>query len=238
MKLLWFILLLWGLSFSTFSADLPARIDISYLIKTGIGSGKLDETIKIKRENGLYSYSITSKAEATGVMKLIKPGSILRDSQGIITKLGLQPDLFSDQRSKKKTSVAIFDWENNLLPLQFEGKKEQESLPVGTLDRLSLSYNFMFSPLSMKFLDIYVTDGSSLRQVRYVVGKELLETPIGKLETIVLTMQRNKNEKQKRKIWFATAHHMLPVRIVSTEEDGLQIEKIVTNIDLSYSAKR
>lgn len=72
--------------------------------------------------------------------------------------------------------------------------------------------------------------------VRYAVDKEILKTPIGELETIVLTMQQEKNNKLKRKIWLATAHHMLPVRIVAIEKDGLELEKMVTNINLSYTA--
>jgi len=231
------IVLLWALSFSTFATDLPSRIDISYAVKTDIGSGKLTETMKIEQDNGTNQYHIISEARPSGIIKLIKPGSILRNSWGSITKLGLQPTRFTDQRNNKQPSAASFDWKNSLLTLQHENDEEKKPLPDDTLDRLSFSYNFMFSPpLTESTINVHITDGRSLELVRYAVDKEILKTPIGELETIVLTMQQEKNHKLKRKIWLATAHHMLPVRIVAIEKDGLELEKMVTNINLSYTA--
>lgn len=235
MKFLSTFLLLWGLSFSVFATDLPTRIDISFDVKTGMGHGELNETLEIKKDGDLLSYHIASEARASGVFKLIRPGSIVRDSRGIITQQGLQPSRFSDQRGKKIPSIAIFDWENYLLVIRHKGKEKQEILPDGTLDRLSLLYNFMFTPLNGEFIDVHVTDGRHLQQVRYAIAKEMLDTPIGKLETIVLTKQREKDDKLKRKVWLAKNHHMLPVRIITTEKDGLELEKIVTGINLSYS---
>jgi Protein of unknown function (DUF3108) len=236
MKMFIAIILLWALSFPTFATDLPSRIDISYAVKTGIGNGKLTETMKIEQDNGTNQYHISSEARPSGITKLIKPGSILRNSWGSITKLGLQPTRFSDQRKDKQPRVAIFDWNNDVLTLQHENDEEKKPLPDGTLDRLSFSYNFMFSPPLGESINAHITDGRSLELARYAVDKETLKTPIGELETIVLTMQQENNNKLKRKIWLSTTHHMLPVRIVAIEKDGLELEKMVTKINLSYTA--
>ena len=235
MKFLSTFLLIWGLSFSVFATDLPTRIDISFDVKTGLGHGELNETLRIKKDDNSLSYHITSEARASGIFKLIRPGSIVRDSRGAITQQGLQPDHFSDQRGKKQPSVAIFDWENDLLVIQHKGREKQEPLLVGTLDRLSFLYNYMFTPLAGEYIDVQVTDGRHLGQVRYSIEEEILDTPVGKLETIVLTKQLEKNDIMKRKVWFAANHHMLPVRIISVEKDGLELEKIVTGINLSYT---
>ena len=40
---------------------------------------------------------------------------------------------------------------------------------------------------------------------------------MGKLETIVLTKQMEKEGHRDKKIWLAVDHHMLPVRIVAAE---------------------
>ncbi|MDP1573375.1 MAG: DUF3108 domain-containing protein [Coxiellaceae bacterium] len=233
MKFFSTIFLLCGLNFSVSATDLPTRIDISYEVKTGLGHGELNETLEIKQFNGLPAYHITSEARASGIFQLIKPGSIERESRGVITKQGLQPTHFSDQRVKKRPSTATFDWKNHVLTLRHKDEEKQETLPAGTLDRLSLSYNFMFAPLPSNFVDLYITDGRGLQLIRYLVSKEILQTPIGKLETIVLTKQQSKHDQLNRKIWLAANHHMLPVRIVSTESDGLKLEKIVTQINLS-----
>lgn len=236
MKFLAPILLLWILSFSVFATDIPSRIEISYAVTTDIGDGELNEVMEIKHVNGVHSYTITSKAQATGIYKLVKPGSIVRNSEGIITKNGLRPTRFSDKRSEKEPSVAVLDWEKHVITLQHKGQVEQKRLPEGTLDRLSLSYNFMFAPLPKQYVEKHLTDGRSLQLAHYTVSEEILHTPIGELDTIVLTRQENKNAKVKRKLWLAPSNHMLPVRIVSVEENGREIEKMVTGINISYKA--
>ena len=62
-----------------------------------------------------------------------------------------------------------------------------------------------------------------------MVDKETLKTPIGELETIVLTKQLQGDDKLVRKIWLASAYYMLPVRIMSTESD-LLLDYMVTRI--------
>jgi uncharacterized protein DUF3108 len=235
MKFLVSLFLLWGLSFSNFASDLPHHIDISYSVQTGIGQGKLSETVEIIQEADSHRYNITSEAQAIGIMKIIKPGSITRNSRGFITEEGLKPTRFSDQRGNKEPSIAYFDWENNLITLHRKGKKTQKPLPTGTLDRLSLSYSFMFKPVSGKVINVNVTDGRSLKLTRFTVHEEILDTPIGKLDTIVLTKQPKRNSKVTRKIWLATSHYMLPVRIVATEKDGLELEKMVSEINIKHA---
>jgi len=227
--------LLWGLSFSSFAGNLPQHIDISYSIKTGIGQGKLSETVEITQEDDSHRFNITSKAHATGIMKIIKPGSITRNSQGFIIEEGLKPTRFSDQRGNSNPSFAHFDWTNNLITLHHEGKEIQKPLPTDTLDRLSLSYSFMFTPPPEKYLDVHITDARSLELTRYTVQEEILNTPIGQLNTIVLTKQSTRDNKARRKIWLAPSYYMLPVRIVATEEDGLELEKMVSEIKIKHT---
>ena len=86
--------------------------------------------------------------------------------------------------------IAIFDWNKKSLTLQYKGREEQRPLPADAQDKLSLQYSFMFSPVPGKVvIQLHETDGKRLEPVRYAVGKETLDTPMGKLETIVLTKQ-------------------------------------------------
>lgn len=234
MKFLATIFLLWMVSYPGFATDIPTRIEISYAVITDIGQGEINEVMEIKHTPSGYSYIINSDAQATGVFKIIEPNSIVRHSEGIITKQGLKPSRAYEKRGKKEPSEAVFDWKNHIIILHHNGHHVQEKLPEGTLDRLSLSYNFMFAPLPKHHVDRYVTNGHSLRLSHYKVTKEILNTPLGEMEAIVLTRQEEKNSKLKRKLWLAPNNHMLPVRIVSVEDNGREIDKIVTGINISY----
>lgn len=231
------IALLCSLGFSAFSAfsacaaDIPPRVDISYSITSGGLEGEVNDTLEIRQESGARSYAINSAGRAKGLLALTQPDSVVRDSEGTITAQGsLRPERFSDQHGARVPKVAIFDWGKKLLTLQHKRGEEQKPLPADALDRLSLLYSFMFSPAPDKVINLHETDGRRLEISRYAVGKETLDTPMGKLETIVLTKQVEKAGERDKKIWLAVDHHMLPVRVVSTEKLGIVTDQMVTKI--------
>jgi hypothetical protein len=238
--------LLWGLSvtaftFSAFSAGayaagVPPRIDINYTVTSGSLEAEMTETVEIRQENGTRSYAINSEGRAKGLLALTQPDNVVRDSEGTVTAKGLlRPSRFSDQHGKRPPKVAIFDWDKKLLTLQHKRGEEQKPLPTDTLDRLSLHYSFMFSPVAGKMVTLHETDGRRLEPARYAVGKETLDTPMGKLETIVLTKQLENEGDRDKKIWLAVDHHMLPVRVVAAEKMGIVTDQMVKNI--SYPEK-
>lgn len=234
MKFLFAIAMLWLTSFPAWSTDIPSRIEISYAVSTDIGEGEIREVINIDHQEAMLRYRIDSVAQATGIYKLLEPNSIVRHSEGIITEHGLKPLRAYEKRGKKKPSVAEFDWESHTLTLNHRGHVTQERLPLGTLDRLSLSYNYMFAVLPKHHVERYVTNGRDLQIAQYKITEETLNTSLGDMKTLVLTRVEEKGSKLKRKIWLALNNHMIPVRIMSIEDNGRQIEKMVTGINISY----
>lgn len=234
MKFLFLLFLIESLAFPVFATDVPSRIEISYHVVTDIGEGEITEVMKIHHTHDEYHYSINSEARATGMYKLIEPNRIVRHSEGLITKKGLRPVRAYEKRGKKEPSLAVFDWKDQVIKLSHNGHEVQEKLPDGTLDRLSLSYNFMFTSLPKNHVERHVTNGHSVQLSHFTVTEEMLDTPLGTIKTIVLTRQEEKGSKLKRKLWLALNNHMLPVRIMSVEENGREIEKIATGINISY----
>lgn len=231
-------LIFFGVSlFPVFAADLPSRVDITYSITSGSLEGEVKDTVEIKKTNHARSYSINSEGRAKGLLALTQPDSVVRDSEGTVTVQGsLRPSRFSDQHGNRPPKVAIFDWDNKLLTLQHKRGEEQKPLPADAQDRLSLLYSFMFSPVAGKVVNLHETDGRRLESVRYAVGKETLDTPMGKLETIVLTKQLEDNSGRDKKIWLAVDHHMIPVRIISHEKLGIVTDQMVTGISYDEPA--
>ncbi|SDX77270.1 DUF3108 domain-containing protein [Nitrosomonas halophila] len=227
--LLLIVMLGWTASMAL-AGDLPARIEIDFALNGSIGKGKAHETIIIQQEQNNRQYAIQSEISASGFLRLIKPGSIVRASHGKINQAGLQPMRFTDQRGKKAAREVEFDWDGQRIVYRRKGKQMETSLPAGALDKLSLPYHFMFAPLPEAEVTLHETDHRRLQSARYRVSREMLETPMGTLATIVLTKQQAADDPFRKQIWLAIDHHLLPVRIVSTEKGGLEVDQIVTHI--------
>ncbi|MCC6161675.1 MAG: DUF3108 domain-containing protein [Nitrosomonas sp.] len=231
MKLLLFILFLLANTL-VLAGDLSERIDIEYKLNGSIGQGKARETLLLRKENDVQHYIINSEAAASGILRLIKRGSIQRHSEGVIVpRKGMKPLRFSDQRGDKPVREVEFDWDRKHIVYRRKGQEITENLPDGTLDELSLAYHFAFTTAPKKTLVVHETDYRSLYTTRYTVSREILDTSIGKLSTIVLTKQQEAGDPFRKKIWLATGYHLLPVRIISTEKHGLEVDQIVTKID-------
>lgn len=230
MRYLLLIVILGWTASVVLAGDLPDRIEIDYALNGSIGKGKAHETIAIQQENNSRQYAIRSEISASGFLRLIKPGSIVRTSHGKINQAGLQPLRFTDQRGKKAVREVEFDWDGQRIVYRRKGSETETSLPAGALDKLSLPYHFMFAPLPQAEVTLHEADHRHLQAARYRISREMLETPMGTLATILLTKQQAEDDPFRKQIWLAIDYHLLPVRIVSTEKGGLEVDQIVTSI--------
>jgi hypothetical protein len=211
-----------------FARNVPATVSMSYTLSNGetmLGTGV--ETFKSDGKN----YSISSEAEGEGIYRLLF-GSVKRISQGTITADGLKPDSFDDVRNGKSYAQARFDWRSGKLALAYKGKQKTVPLANGAQDQLSFAYSFAFDDTIAPTVDAHLTNGKKLSLYHYEnLGKETIETPLGRLETVHL---RRKAEpgKSVSEIWLSPAHHNLPVKVAITDDDdGSRFEQSVTSID-------
>jgi len=235
MRFLAFFFSLWALSFSVAAANTPVRIELNYQVSTDIGNGEIQEVMEIKQDKEGGSYVIHSIAQASGVFKIVEPNSLIRHSEGILTKQGLRPLQASEQLGKKEPSTMTFDWENMQVTLNHQGIETKERFSANTMDRLGMSYSFIFIPPEKDLLTRAVARNDQVKSSSYKITQEPLKTVLGELKTVVVTRQEELGSKLKRKIWLATDYNMVPVRIVSVEEDGRAIDKTITRIHISYS---
>ena len=224
-----FVLVLFScLCLNAAAAELPQRITIIFNINRGnfsLGSGT-----DVLETNG-KSYSIVSQTHPTGIAALIPKAKIRRESRGMITSQGLRPQQFLDQRGKEPPAVAKFDWEKKRVTFEREGNTQSEALPNIVHDRLSVAYSFAFRQPPDQNFQFSMTDGKRLSEYRYVlVGREILNTPMGEVQTVHWTKQREKETDRGADLWLATDQYFLPVRIVFTDKDGSRYEQIATQI--------
>ena len=97
------------------------------------------------------------------------------------------------------------------------------SLPLGTQD--SLSYQLQLQ------LDLQrgvrgnfsypIAKRGAVSQIKFVqVGRETIDTPMGKIDSIKLKLDRGADAKRVTYIWFSTKHNFIITQLQQTEADG------------------
>lgn len=210
------------------AGDVPKRVEIVY--RVSIGSLKIGEGHDLLEHDG-KTYKIVSEAKTTGIAAALYRLNIVRESRGRITAKGLLTESYSEVRNGKPKRSARFDWEKRQAQL-IDGEHQQSvELPEHTWDNTSLGYNFAFAGLETAPFSANLTDGRRITHYDYrIVGKESLDTELGKMDTIHVQKIQPPDDKRGFDVWVAPAHHNLPVRIRYSEKDGTVFDSVVANI--------
>ncbi len=200
---------------------LPPRLDLRYKVHFGVVSG--EQTLLWVNE-GAQRYTLISVAEATGVAGLFYRGRFVQTSRGRITSRGLQPETFWDQRGDKRSS-AQFDTAQGLLTLTpAKGAPRHFPYQGDIQDVLSLFFQLaLTAPPPEGRLTYRVFNGKKLRDYVYEVrGEAALETALGTLRTLHLA--RVADGDGRFEIWLSIDRHYLPVRVLSSDDKGNEVE--------------
>ncbi|VCU68076.1 hypothetical protein PIGHUM_00123 [Pigmentiphaga humi] len=161
--------------------------------------------------------------------------SFVWESTGTVGPNGLQPARYQETRNKR-VKVAEFDAAAGRLRLP---SGNEEPLQAGTQDRMSvlLQLSAMGRADSGAFADgkvlpFRVAGSSRSDNWRFrVAGREKLSTPMGELDTIHLTRERDHDDGQKIEVWLAPGQDWLPVRVLSKEADGDYLDQVIAKIE-------
>jgi hypothetical protein len=179
-------------------------------------------------------YQITSESNPAGLLAIFVRTKIKAQSSGTVTAGGLQPERMDYGRldDASKNVGAAFDWGAQQLHLSFDGRSETAPLVAGTQDRVSVMYQFMFLALEkLQPLEFPMTNGKKIEHYRYeLAGREPLDTPLGKLNTLHLVKQRERGENGIE-VWLAADRHLFPVKVLFLENDGSRIEQVITQLE-------
>ncbi len=211
-------------------ADLPTQFELEYTLKGSIGRGKASQSISIQQQQNERHYQIKSEVKAIGFLSLVKSGGIVLHSNGTIHQNNLQPALFTDQRGEKPVREVIFDWQQRRIIYRRKGREMVEPLPDNTQDKLSFMYHFMLAGIPQTEFSIHETDHRHLQLARYSISEEILNTSIGQFSTVVLTRQPTPDDPYPKKLWLAKDYFLLPLRIISVESGGLEIDQTISAI--------
>ena len=206
----------------------PQRVQMDFAVNSG--AMHLGEGRDVLEHDG-KQYSVISESKMVGLAAIFYKMNVRRESRGLITRSGLRPLHFEENRSRKQKRAADFDWDAKLIKLTDGENISTVELPDNTYDQTSFTYAFAFRSPDEELPPVHLTDGRRLSDYKYkMVGKEKIKTPIGELETVHFQKVREADDKRGFEVWLAVGHHYLPVKIRFIEKDGTVLDSTVTAI--------
>lgn len=183
-------------------------------IKVGEAAHKLDIA------NG--QYELKSLTQSTGLVGLFKSFRLSQKSVGLVTSQGLQPMLYSSEKSAsndRETLATQFDWARGKLLLSQGGEMD---LHTGAQDVLSMLYQLSQLPLHGETFVMSISNGKKIDQYEFIVGQpEPVETAFDMtVMAIPLTKVRNPGQEGLQ-IWLGLEKfRLLPLRIRTIDRNG------------------
>jgi hypothetical protein len=177
----------------------------------GAGTSALELTRKSATE-----YTYESSNTARGLFRLAIPDTITQTSDFTIIEGMVRPTTYVGDDGSTDTSKDVslkFDWTTKRVTGIAEDKPVDEMLEPGVQDSLSVQIALMCalaagqSPKSFRLID-----KDKIKEYQYThEGTATLDTPEGKLATVIYTSQRAGASRITR-LWIAPSLGYLPVR--------------------------
>ena len=175
-----------------------------------------------------------SESKAAGIAVFISKEHIVERSIWRREAQGMLPHRYYYDRSggKKEKKVSVkFDWSNGTALTTAKGDTWSMQIPQGTLDKLGYVIVMMHDLNTGKRDFTYqIADGGKLKDYHLkAVGEETVNTPMGKLSTLVIKRIRDDN-KRETTYWCASQYRYLPVKVEHREKDGTVITLYIESV--------
>lgn len=208
----------------------PPRVELTYEVRyNDVLFAELSEVID--HRDGRYT--IASEAKGRGLAAALPLGPFRQSSEGVVTRDGLRPERYRDQRGPSRVSSAELDWTAGVVKLSYKGRSETRPLAGLVHDRLTFAFTYAFTALPRNGVRMNITDGRGLSESRFtLVGEETVKTPLGDLPAIKATKDRLEPDDPFVEVWLSKVHYHLPVRMVRIDRDGKRFDQVATRIDV------
>ncbi len=158
-------------------------------------------------------------------------GPYVYSSKGHIDGFGIAPEQYSEQRGRRAADIAIFNRENK--QIVYTKTPQSQPLADGAQDRFSVVMQLAslvrgapdkYKPGVTRQFSVADNDSNEIWPIE-TVGDESVQTRGGFTTARHFTrLPRREGDKRKLDIWLAPSLGWLPVRILQTEPNGMQIE--------------
>ena len=204
----------------------PARVEIDYDV---LRNGNAMAEVVDRFEYDGKTYRLVEEWRGKGLFALL--GGITRTSSGTISSGALRPLEFSDVRTGRDPVRAVFDWADESLKLESDGRTRTQPMPAHAQDKLSMLYSFAFDLPAAAPVTINATDGKGVSHYVFeAAGRQEIDTPAGQFDALRLVKRKEGPDDHGTEIWLAREHGFLPIRVLITDKDGTRIDQVVTRI--------
>ncbi|MDR5876807.1 DUF3108 domain-containing protein [Caballeronia sp. LZ032] len=158
-------------------------------------------------------------------------GPYVYSSKGHIDGFGIAPEQYSEQRGRRAADVAIFNRETK--QIVYTKTPQAQPLADGAQDRFSVVMQLSslvrgapdrYKPGVTRQFSVADNDSSEIWSIE-TVGDETVQTRGGFTNARHFTrLPRKEGDRRKLDIWLAPSIGWLPVRILQTEPNGMQLE--------------
>jgi uncharacterized protein DUF3108 len=191
-------------------------------------------TLQLSR-NSPTDYTYQSSNTARGLFRLAIPDTITQVSHMSMVDGKVRPSSYvgDDGSSDTDRDVSLkFDWTAMRVTGTAENKPVDAALTPGVQDSLSVQVALMCalskgeSPKSFQLID-----KDEVKEYQYThEGNATLETPAGKLDTVIYTSQR-KGAKRLTRLWIAPSLGFLPVRAEQVNKGKRELQLQLKSVD-------
>jgi hypothetical protein len=206
----------------------------SYLIeKAGVGVVRI--TISLKRGEKKIEYR--SKAEPIGMASWfygdygINIYSILQQVEDKVVPLEYRSIHLGSEEDRNEHYR--YDWKRNLAYVDYHGEQKTLRIPNGTLDTFSLQLALMQNAdKGAKKINYSVISRGKLKTYTCTnLGRETIETPLGRFEAVVLERRPNDEKSTTYTTWHAPRLHYLPVKIENRENGNVVLSLLLEEVE-------
>lgn len=189
---------------------IPPRIELVYRGFLGTQGFFIGDAVYRLEHEG-ERYTITTVAQARGLAALFIRGEGHLESIGTITPAGLQPDLYTAERtSDGRHEAAMFDWTAATVFLH-DHKTAPLALP--TFDPLAVLWQFYFLPPGDDQTEFSVATTRRVYRAHFRrVGTESIALPFATVETEVWERDGGDGNLTAR-VWLAPSLHHVMVKM-------------------------
>lgn len=174
--------------------------------------------------DGSYLFENTLTAEFAGA----KLATLIETSKFQMSGESISPaDYQYSLTGISDDSRAItFDWPTSLASSTEAEKKWQVKLKPNTQDPLSyqLALPQQLAKQASNVIEIPIIDAGKIEIQRFqIIGEEDLESPIGRLNCVIVERVRQNDDSRTTTIWFAKNYSYLLAKLEQTTASGLSI---------------